>query len=148
MNQADFDKAIELLCALIRKFEGCKLMPYFCPAGILTCGWGSTGPDVVMGKPWTQEYADMRMKSDAIKFLKGAMALCPGLTYNQLAAIADFSYNLGLGRLKSSTLRKVINARQYNLVATELYKWVRGGGKVLKGLVIRRQAEASLFDQK
>jgi lysozyme len=146
MRKEDFELAIKILCQLIRRFEGCKLMPYFCPAGILTCGWGSTGPDVVMGKAWTQEYADMRLRNDAIKFLEAVMQLCPGLTINQLAAISDFAYNLGVGRLKASTLRKVINNKQYTLVAKELHKWIYGGGRILKGLVIRRDVEATLFN--
>jgi lysozyme len=141
------NKTIDLLCSLIRRFEGCKLTPYFCPAGILTCGWGSTGLDVVMGHSWTQEYADMRMRNDAIKFLEGTKALCPTLTDAKLVAIADFAYNLGLGRLRASTLRRVINSNRWELVATELMKWVIGGGKKLPGLIIRRRIEAEFFNK-
>jgi len=131
------------LFSLIKKFEGCKLMPYWCPAGVLTCGWGSTGPDIFPGRAWTQEYADQRLENDAIRFVAGTLALCPTLRENKLYAISDFSYNLGLGRLKASTLRKRLNAGLSP--DTELRKWVNGGGKKLLGLVARREAEISLF---
>ena len=133
------------LYRLIRQFEGCRLMPYLCPAGVWTCGWGSTGPDVVPGHPWTQEYADMRLTQDAIKFAKAALVLCPTLTGSAHAAIADFAYNLGIGRLRASTLRRRINAGDTAGAVTELKKWTRGGGRVLPGLVARRAAEAALL---
>lgn len=133
------------LYVLIKRFEGCKLMPYYCPAGVLTCGWGSTGPDVFPGRAWTQEYADSRMLMDAQKFARGTLALCPSLTGNKLSAIADFSYNLGLGRLKASTLRRKVNAGDWSGVPAELRKWVNGGGRRLQGLVLRREAEIALI---
>lgn len=134
---------------LAKRFEGCRLMPYYCPAGVLTCGWGATGHDVMMGRKWTQEYADRRLEHDAIKFAVGTIALCPELAHDsgrRLSAITDFSYNLGLGRLKASTLRKRINAGRWDLAKVELAKWVRGGGKVLPGLVARRLEESRLLD--
>jgi len=133
------------LYVLIKRFEGCKLMPYYCPAGVLTCGWGSTGPDVFPGRAWTQEYADSRMLMDAQKFARGTLALCPSLAGNKLCAIADFSYNLGIGRLKSSTLRRKVNAGDWEAVPKELRKWVNGGGRRLQGLVLRREAEIALI---
>src|SRR5690348_15766832 len=133
------------LYVLIKRFEGCKLMPYVCPAGVWTCGWGSTGPDVFPGRPWTQEYADKRMEMDAIKFARGTLAACPELQGEALCAIADFAYNLGLGRLQASTLRRKINAGDIEGAKVELNKWVRGGGKILPGLVLRRMTEAALL---
>jgi len=133
------------LYMLIRRFEGCRLMPYLCPAGVWTCGWGSTGADVFPGKPWTQEYADRRMQLDALKFAKGTLLACPGIQGRQLSAIADFAYNLGLGALRGSTLRKRVLAEDWDAVRHELGRWVRGGGRVLPGLVLRRAAEAALL---
>lgn len=120
-------------------------MPYICPAGVLTCGFGSTGPDVVPGRPWTQEYADKRLELDAIKFARSTRALCPFLDGDQLCAIADFAYNLGVGRLKTSTLRRKLNAGDIDGAANELRKWVNGGGRKLPGLVLRREAEISML---
>ena len=133
------------LYKLIRRFEGCHLMPYICPAGVLTCGWGSTGPDVFPGRAWAQAYADMRLDLDALKFARGTLAVCLALEGNQLSAIADFAYNLGLGRLRGSTLRKRVNAADWEGAKTELRKWVNGGGRRLTGLVLRREAECSLL---
>ena len=133
---------------LAKQFEGCHLTPYYCPAGVLTCGWGSTGPDVFPGRKWTQEYADMRLEQDASKFAAGVLVACPVLASEsdeKLSAITDFAYNLGLGRLRSSTLRKRINALRWASVPAELNKWVNAGGRKLRGLVIRRKAEAELF---
>lgn len=120
-------------------------MPYVCPAGVLTAGWGSTGPDVVPGLAWTQDYADRRLQQDAERFARGTCALCPGLSGDALCAIADFSYNLGIGRLKASTLRRKLNAGDYDAAAIELRKWVNGGGRKLPGLVLRREAEIALL---
>ena len=133
------------LYALIRRFEGCRLMPYVCPAGVLTCGWGSTGPDVFPGRAWPQEYADSRLDQDAVKFARGTLALCPKLGVERLCAIADFGYNLGLGRLRTSTLRRRVNDEQWEAAKVELRKWVNGGGRKLLGLVLRREAEAAIL---
>lgn len=120
-------------------------MPYYCPAGVLTCGWGSTGLDVFPGKPWTQAYADKRLEMDAARFAKGANLLCPTLDGDGLCAIADFAYNCGTSRLKASTLRRCINDGDIEGAKRELMKWTRGGGRVLPGLVVRRAAEAALL---
>jgi lysozyme len=136
------------LYKLIKRFEGCRLTPYICPAGVWTCGWGSTGPDVFPGKPWTRNYADKRMEDDAVRFATNTLALCPNLANepaSRLCAIADFAYNLGAGRLKASTLRKRVRAGDWEGAKRELRKWVRGGGRVLPGLVARREAEAALL---
>lgn len=136
---------LELLYSLIKRFEGCRLVPYICPAGVWTCGWGSTGPDVFPGRAWTQEYADRRLELDAVKFSRGVAALCPGLSERRLAAIADFAYNLGLGALQRSTLRRRLNERQWEAAGRELRKWINGGGRPLPGLIARREAEAVLL---
>ena len=133
------------LYSLIRRFEGCRLMPYICPAGVWTCGWGSTGLDVFPGKPWTQDYADKRMDQDAIRFARDTMLACPNLDGDRLCAIADFAYNLGTGRLRGSTLRKRLQEGRWEAARDELRRWVYGGGRKLPGLVLRREAEAALL---
>lgn len=136
---------LSVLYALIRRFEGCRLRAYKCPAGVWTIGWGATGPDIVEGLVWTQAQADKRLERDAMLFAAGTLNLCPVLRDNQLSAIADFAYNLGLTRLKGSTLRRRLNAGDMQGAAVELLKWTRGGGRVLPGLVLRRQAEAAFL---
>lgn len=135
---------MELLYRLIRRFEGLRLKAYRCPAGVWTCGYGSTGPDVGSRTVWTKEQAERRMEADADKFAAGTLKLCPNLSGDRLAAIADFAYNLGLTRLKASTLRRKLLARDWEASGDELRKWVRGGGRVLPGLVLRREAERRL----
>ena len=136
---------METLLTLIRRFEGLRLKAYFCPAGVLTCGYGSTGPDIKPDTVWSKETAEARMQSDAAVFVGGTRGYCPALKGDSLAAIADFAYNLGLTRLKASTLRRKINAGDIQGGRAELQKWVRGGGRVLPGLVLRRAAEAALL---
>lgn len=70
----------------------------------------------------------------------------PGAKW-RLAAIVDFTFNLGAGRLQTSTLRRRINQRDWAAAATELRRWVYGGGKVLPGLLVRRQTEAVLLQK-
>lgn len=136
---------LQKLYILIKQFEGCRLKAYICPAGIWTCGWGSTGLDVTPTTVWTQEQADARMQSDALSFSKQVAKLCPNLSSDALCAIADFAYNLGIGRLKTSTLLKKLQKNDMAGSQVELMKWVKGGGKVLPGLVKRRTAESNLL---
>lgn len=130
---------------MIRRFEGLRLKAYVCPAGVLTCGYGSTGPDIKSDTAWTKEQAETRMSSDAAVFVSATRKLCPGLVDDSCAAIADFAYNLGATRLAGSTLRRKLNAGDLEGARHELRKWVRGGGRVLPGLVLRREAEATLL---
>lgn len=136
---------MNVLHCLVRRFEGLRLRAYYCPAGVLTCGYGSTGPDIKADTVWTEEEAEARMRLDAARFESAARKLCPALDGDALAAVADFAYNLGCTRLKGSTLRRKINAGDMAGARAELAKWVRGGGRVLPGLVARRAAEAALL---
>lgn len=81
-------------------------------------------------------------------FLPGVLRQCPVLATHErrLNAIVDFAYNLGVGRLQTSTLRRKINAQDWDGAKEQLMLWTRGGGKVLPGLLKRRQAECLLMD--
>lgn len=139
--------ALDKACLLARKFEGLSLKVYRCPAGIPTIGYGHVVPS--MDTPdITPDIAEAMLKLDMTKALNTAIKLCPVLVLeseNKQAAIADFVFNLGGGRLKSSTLRAAINAKDWYKSITELTKWVNGGGKKLPGLVARRAAEIELI---
>lgn len=137
----------QLLLAMIRRFEGCRLVAYLCPAGIWTCGWGATGPGIKRGTRWTQEEADARLARDAGDFARAAAKSSPVLWFDQdkHAAIADFCFNLGMTRYQASTLKRRVDAGDWAGAADELHKWVWGGGRRLPGLVARRQAEALLL---
>lgn len=130
----------------IAQFEGCRLKAYLCPAGVWTCGFGSTGPDINESTVWTQEEAAERFASDLEKFKAGVSALVKvALTPGQLTALISFAYNLGLGSLERSSLLSRLNACDQAGAADEFLKWVHVNGKELPGLVARRAAERKLF---
>ena len=134
--------------ALVKKFEGCKLKAYRCPAGICTIGYGHTSaagnPLVNDGMTITQEQANTILAADLVKFEQAVEALLKQpVTQEQFDVLVDFAYNAGVGALRSSTLLKKVNAAQFDDVPAELMKWTKGGGKVLAGLVRRRQAESA-----
>jgi lysozyme len=139
----------DFLLALIRKFEGLRLKPYRCPAGVPTIGYGHTGPDVRMDmKPISEADAEAMLHRDADVFYRAAGKLSPLLWLEgdaKHSAIADFCFNLGTTRYKASTLKRRIDAGDWHGATEELQKWVWGGGKKLPGLIARRAAEAALL---
>ena len=136
---------LEQLYAMVRRFEGLHLTAYFCPAGVLTIGYGTTGRDIHLGMTVTKEWAEARMRSDLHKFIEGSRKLCPNANTSQLCAIADFSYNLGLNALRNSTFRKRFNEGDIEGAKREILRWNKSRGKVLRGLTIRREVEATLL---
>jgi len=136
---------LQELESLIRTFEGFRAKSYLCPAGVWTIGYGSTGRDIGPGLVWTKDQAEERMEVDMMTHVRAARKFCPELSDTGLAAVADFSYNLGAARLAGSTLRRKINARDSAGAAIEFERWVRGGGRILSGLVLRRHVERSLY---
>lgn len=138
----------EALLALIRKFEGLRLKPYLCPAGVPTIGYGHTGKDVTLSMaPISEPVAEALMHQDAEVFMRAAGNLSPVLWFDEdkHAAIADFCFNLGSSRYKASTLKRRIDSGDWEGARDELAKWVWGGGRKLPGLVARRAAEAGLL---
>lgn len=130
---------------LIKQFEGCKLTAYKCPAGVWTIGYGHTA-GVKSGQKITQAQADTYLKSDLKKF-ENAVNSCVKVSINQYQfdALVSFTYNCGAGALKTSTLLKKLNKKDYAGAAKEFAKWNKANGKVLDGLTKRRAAEAQLF---
>ena len=99
-------------------------------------------------QPITEADAHTYLAHDLQTALNATLRYCPVLateTEARLAAIVDFTFNLGVGRLQTSTLRRRINQRDWQNAANELRRWVYGGGRVLPGLVARRNAEAALL---
>lgn len=132
----------------IKAWEGCRLTAYRCPAGVLTIGYGHTGPDVTLGKRITQAEADALFEADIKKFADGVAAKLRGvrINNNQFDALVSLAYNIGIGAFQKSTLfNKVMAAPTDPTIRAEFAKWVRGGGKVLPGLVKRRTAEANHY---
>lgn len=148
----DRAEAVRLAMGLCLRFEGLYLTPYLCPAGVATIGVGAThyldGRRVTLkDPPITREHALVLLRAMIQKeYMPAVDALCAGArTPQQVAALTDFCYNLGVGQLRMSTLRRRVNSGQWDLVPAELRKWVKGGGRVLKGLVRRREAEITLI---
>ena len=145
----------DTLKTLIRRFEGLRLRPYLCPAGVPTVGYGATFyPDgrrvALQDAPITPEQAEALLDETVEPFALSAYRLSPGLcleSERKHAAIADFCFNLGTTRYKASTLKRRVDAGDWHGAAEELQKWVWGGGKKLPGLVARRKAEAVLLVQ-
>jgi len=144
----------KIALALIKRFEGCRLKPYLCPAGIATIGYGSTrypnGRRVTMqDEPISEEKAEVFLYYIVTRITYSIFKLCPILIIEdrgKQASIIDFVYNLGTGNLKASTLRRRINEGNWDEAAHELRKWIYGGGRRLRGLIIRRNVEARFFE--
>lgn len=132
------------LVDLVKRFEGFRARPYLCPAGYWTIGYGRLA---------TQDHPpidELQAEAMLIEDLAGARAAVlrlvrHPLTDYQLDAITDWTFNLGSGRLKGSSLRAKLNRGDLGEVPGELRKWTIGGGRRLPGLVIRREAEAAMF---
>ena len=140
---------------LAKRFEGFhrvpkadpgRAHPYICPAGYWTIGYGhlcdATHP------PITEEEAEVYLARDLVTALNATLRYCPVLATEpegRLAAILDFTFNLGAGRLQTSTLRRRVNQRDWAAAATELRRWIYGGSRVLPGLLRRREAEIGVL---
>jgi lysozyme len=157
---------LDIATELCKRFEGLHrvgadglIYPYICPAGFPTQGYGTVyrpdGRKVSMDDPpITKETAEQWLKVELLHtYAPGVVRQCPGLLALALSssdwakfnAIVDFAYNLGVGRLQTSTLRRKINTQDWEGAKEQLMLWTRGGGRVLPGLVRRRQAECQLM---
>lgn len=150
---------LDIATELCQRFEGFRAEPYLCPAGVPTIGYGSTyyadGTRVsLLDKPISREHAKLLLVGELFnKYAPGVIRQCPKLlaiailenNWSKLNAIVDFAYNLGVGRLQTSTLKRKINSEDWAGAREELMRWTRGGGKVLPGLLKRRQAESLLL---
>lgn len=145
--------ALEVAARLCRHFEGFRARPYICPAGYPTIGYGTVwkpdGTRVTMEHPpISRETADEWLMHELRhNYMAGVLRASPHLIRHPqiLGALTDFAYNLGVPRYRASTLRRRVSEEDWEAAAHELKKWVRGGGRVLPGLVRRRAAEAALL---
>lgn len=135
--------------ALIKQFEGLCLKAYLDPIGIPTIGYGTIsirGKAVKMGMVCTEAQASSWLLEDIQRFENAVnQAVDVPLTQEQFDALVSFTYNLGAGNLRKSTLLRMINARRMVEAQPQFLRWNRAGGKVFKGLTRRRLAEAALF---
>jgi len=134
--------------SLIKKFEGCELKAYRCAANVLTIGYGST-KGVTEDMEITKEEAESLLKEEMHEYegYINDMVKVP-LEQHQFDAMVSWVFNLGSGNLSSSTLLKKLNNSEYDEVPAQIKRWNKAGGKVLDGLIRRREAESLLFQNK
>ena len=141
---------------LIIKWEGLRLKPYLCSAGVPTIGYGSTyyanGTKVSLKDPEITKECAVELFKSAIKNYEDAVTIMIGsktITQNQFNALVSFAYNLGNNALRTSTLlKKVLANPSDKTIENEFNKWVNAGGKKLQGLVNRRKEEAQMYFSK
>ena len=147
---------------LIKHFEGCHYKPYLCPALLWTVGYGhvlypeqnklplsqrkSYNLKAEHNRNWSQEEVDELLKKDLRRFELGVSRyITIPLNDNQFSSLVSFAFNLGNGTLQSSSVRSKLNRGDKEGAMEVLLKYCRAGGKVLKGLQRRREAEFNLF---
>ena len=150
---------------LMHRYEGCRNKPYLCPAHIWTIGYGHVLYQQqirlpMIGQPcrkeypladsdnrvWSKEEINALFATDVSSFERGVLRLVPGVVGRQGAfdALVSFAFNAGLGNLQRSQIRIRANRGDWEGAAECFMDWTKGGGKVLPGLVKRRQAEREL----
>lgn len=158
--------------ALMHRFEGFRNRPYLCPAHIHTIGYGHVlyqeqirlpmarveGKDTPVirkeyplkpedNRVWTKTEIDELFRADVASFERGVLRLVPGCVGRQgsFDALVSFAFNAGLGNLQRSQIRMRANRGDWEGAAEAFMAWTKGGGKVLPGLVKRREAERAMF---
>jgi lysozyme len=149
---------------MIKHHEGVKATAYRCPARLWTIGVGhvidpnharvpfADRLNLELPAGWnrtlSQDEINDILRKDLARFEAGVHRLCPGeMTQGQFDALVSFSFNVGLGSLQKSTLRMKHNRGDYEGAAEEFLKWAKAGGKVLKGLLKRREDEKALYSK-
>lgn len=130
---------------LIKRWEGCRTNSYLCPAGVWTIGYGHTKtakPNQIISHLKAEELLqeDLRKFEDAVRHLVKVP-----LNQNQFDALVSFTFNVGIGAFKNSTLLRFLNQKKYSMAADQFHRWVNAGGKKLPGLINRRKQEYALF---
>lgn len=142
-------KLVESFESCLKAIGGGNFTTYYCPANVLTCGYGHTnanGRHIKEGDVWTQGECDAALREDlsvAERAVRRRVKV--ELTQSQFDALVSFTFNCGEGALARSGLLRAVNAKDFDQAAEAFAPWNRGGGKVLRGLVRRRAAEAELF---
>ena len=144
---------LELAAELCKRFEGFRSKPYLCPANVATIGYGSTyyadGRKVTLQDSPIDEPTASALLMHELEhtYLPSVLRQCPILATDERKcnSVVDFVYNLGCGRLQTSTLKRKINAQDWEGAKEQLMLWNKGGGKVLAGLTKRRKAECALL---
>lgn len=146
--------ALNLAFKIAQPFEGLSLKPYHDPVGYPTIGYGhllSKQPwaDLSQWQPISMNEAEALLQADMFMALDQVADASPVLNdpdnWRRLAALSDFVFNLGIGQYRASTLKRKVDAEDWSAAQEQIKRWTRARGKVLKGLVLRREAEARLL---
>jgi len=144
--------AAKIAAEVIKEFEGYSSKPYLCPANVPTIGYGSTmyknGERVTMDDPEITQEQAMEMLMDTIKSVEKQVknVVEVKLPAHKLAALISFTYNVGIGNFSNSTLLAWLNSNpDFSRIPEQFRRWNKGGGKVLNGLIRRREAEVALW---
>lgn len=131
--------------SLIKKFEGCKLEAYLDAVDVPTIAYGRT-KDVKIGDICTQQQAEDWLEEELVEY-EGYVneAVKVELTQPQFDSLVSWTYNLGPSNLNRSSMLRVLNTSDYDNVPEQIMRWNKAGGRVLAGLVRRREAEAEMF---
>jgi len=133
--------------ALTKGFEQCRLMAYQDIRGIFTIGWGHTGPEVCAGLVWTQARADLQLTIDeksAVACVNASVTVI--LTQHEFDSLVDFCFNCGNTAFRYSAMLRKLNAGDYSGAAAEFDSWDHAAGKIVQGLLRRRQEETNEFN--
>jgi lysozyme len=138
-------ESIDQAIQIIKRFEGIRHRPYFCPAGKLTIGWGST-QGVKPGMEITNQQAEEMLKGEVLE-IESELNLCVTvkLKDHERAALLSLAHNIGITRFRASTLLKKLNQRDKKGASEEFSRWVHVQRKRLPGLVKRRAVEKAVF---
>jgi lysozyme len=131
---------------LTEGFESCRLTAYPDLKGVWTIGYGHTGHEVVEGLTWTQEHADSELLADVQHAADCVTCVVKiQITQDEFDALVDFTFNAGCHAFMTSTMLMKINAGDITGAAEEFDRWDHASGKVVAGLLRRREAETALF---
>lgn len=137
---------------LDKRFEGLKLKPYLCAAGVPTVGYGSTRyedgtPVKLSDSPISLERAEELLALEQLRVDMKIRTKFGALSTARLGALGSFAYNLGFGALCGSTLAKKVLSGDHEGAVGQFGRWVNAGGRKLRGLVLRRSAESSVYSR-
>lgn len=139
-------RASDTLIAKIKEFEGYSSVAYKCPAGVWTCGYGTTS-GITPTTRCTRSEAERWLRRDLAPIEAYVDTIGQVKTQSQFDALVDFAYNLGIGNLKSSTLlKKIRGGAETEEIKRQFRRWIYSGGKIMPGLVKRREWEASMWE--
>lgn len=138
---------LDFLVRVVMRFEGCRLKSYQDIVGVWTIGWGETlgvGPGMV----WTQDQADAKLRQRVGQFMLAVLAKCPVLHLEppgRVVAATSLAYNIGLGAFGASSVSRYSNSEQWELAAKAFWLWNKAGGRVVRGLDVRRHVESGIY---